>query len=56
MNFEKVCEKLGFNPLIESYVYEICDCEDDSRPSPFSVLTDEEAEFLDQYIEKHRLL
>lgn len=56
MSFESLCEKMGFNPLKDRYPIKpsnkyIYDGED---TSPFSVLTDEEAEFMTDYLLSHR--
>ena len=44
---EEIVKKLGFDPILEPLDYEnIPACEDDSTPNPFSVLNDEEADFI----------
>ena len=50
MTYENICKKLGFD--IEDYEPVVSDHEDDSRVSPFSVLTIEESEFLYDYLKK----
>lgn len=48
VTYESICEKLGFDP--RSYKPDVSDYEDDSKVNPFSILTDEESEFLYGYI------
>ena len=50
ITYESVCKKLGFDP--ENYVSVVSDYEDDSKDNPFSVLTQEESDFLYDYIMK----
>lgn len=42
--YQRICEKLGFEP--HNYVMENPDMEDDSKPNPFSVLTEAESDYL----------
>lgn len=48
ITYEKICKKLGFDP--QKYNPVVSDYEDDSKVSPFSVLTIEESEFLFEYL------
>ena len=43
---EKIVKKLGFDPLRGRYDYEVSDHENDSKPSPFSILNYEEKQFI----------
>lgn len=52
ISYESICKKLGFT--MEDDTPCCSDYEDDSKPSPFSILTDEESDFLIEY-EKKRL-
>lgn len=51
MTYESICEKLGFDPMNDPRPYDLSDpwLIDDS-PSPFSVLTREESDFLADYL------
>ena len=59
ITYESICQKLGFNPIKDSdkineeYRKTCKGHEDDSQPSPFSVLTFEEELFLLEYFNKH---
>jgi len=44
ITYENLCQKLGFD--IDSYHPEVSDYENDSRVSPFLVLSDDELQFL----------
>ena len=48
VTYDSICEKLGFTP--ETYKPDISDYEDDSKINPFSILTDEESDFLFNYL------
>lgn len=48
ITYESICKKLGFDP--QSYKPKISEYEDDSRTSPFSVLSLEESLFLNNYL------
>lgn len=50
ITYESICQKLGFEP--KNYKPEVSDFEDDSKENPFSVLTDEESDFLYDFIMK----
>ena len=52
ITYESICKKLGFD--VENYKPEVSDYEDDSRISPFSILTIEESEFLYDYLKSKR--
>lgn len=54
ITYESICKKLGFTP--GQYKYELSDFEDDSKVSPYSVLTLEESLFLNDYLMKHKNL
>ena len=44
ITYEGLCKKVGFD--IDSYEPEVSDYENDSRVSPFLILSDNELEFL----------
>lgn len=48
ITYESICKKLGFDPQI--YKPNISEYEDDSKTSPFSVLSLEESLFLNSYL------
>lgn len=48
ITYESICKKLGFTP--ENYKPNISNYEDDSKVSPFSVLTFEELCYLSDYV------
>lgn len=50
ITFESICKKLGFNPITDKYDYKTSGYEDDSKTSPFSVLSLEESDFLCDYM------
>lgn len=52
MTYESICKKLGFT--LETYEPDISDFEDDSKVNPFSILTDEESDFLYEYLKNRR--
>lgn len=54
MMYSDICKKLGFNPVSDGYSYKYSGHEDDSQVSPFSVLTEEESNFLLDYMIAHR--
>ncbi len=44
---EDIVKKLGFDPILEPFdPNNFSGFEDDSKPNPFSVLSDEEADFI----------
>lgn len=51
ITYDSICEKLGFD--LESYNPKVSDYEDDSKESPFSILTLEESLFLNDYLMKN---
>ena len=51
VTYESICEKLGCRPC--DIVIHFSGTEDDSKPSPFSVLTKEESDFLFAYYMKN---
>lgn len=53
LTFDKICEKLGFNPLVNPPSRKLSGCEDDSKDSPYAILTFEESDFLCEYMKKH---
>ncbi len=53
LTFDKICEKLGFNPLVNPPSRKLSGCEDDSKESPYAILTFEESDFLCEYMKKH---
>ena len=44
ITYKSICDKLGFAP--GTYPYKFPDHEDDSKPSPYAVLSKEELDFL----------
>lgn len=54
MTYLGICEKLGFDPIVDGYKYKDSGHEDDTQVSPFSVLTLEESDFLSEYLLSHR--
>ena len=48
ITYENICKKLGFDPL--NYKLNVSSYEDDSKISPFSILTLEESLFLNDYL------
>lgn len=54
MSFSDICEKLGFDPIKDELPIVMTGHEDDSQPSPFAILTDEESDFLLDYMIEHR--
>ena len=48
ITYEGICKKLGFK--LEEYRVEHSGVEDDSRKSPFSVLTLAELDFIEEYV------
>lgn len=53
ITYEDICKKLGFEP--GKYNYKHSDHEDDSKESPYSILTSEELDFLCDYYAKNIL-
>ena len=53
LTFDKICEKLGFNPLVNPPSRKLSGCEDDSKEPPYAILTFEESDFLCEYMKKH---
>ena len=54
MEYANICKKLGFDPIKDGYDYGYKGHEDDSKPSPFSILTYQEVSFLADYLIAHR--
>lgn len=54
MTYNKICAKLGFNPLVDGYNYKFSGHEDDTQVSPFAVLTIDELDFLYDYLIEHK--
>lgn len=52
ITYESICKKLGFKP--GEYKYTFSGHEDDSKESPYAVLTLEESLFLNEYLMKHK--
>lgn len=50
MTYKKICDKLGFDPVVDGYNYKFSGHEDDTQVSPFAALTDEESDFLFDYL------
>ncbi|MBR1824217.1 MAG: hypothetical protein IJ779_08300 [Ruminococcus sp.] len=53
LTFDKICEKLGFNPLVNPPACNLSGYEDDSKESPYAVLTFEESDFLCEYMKNN---
>ena len=54
INYDSICKKVGFDPMTSNRVNECSDYEDDSKPSPYSVLNLEELNFLIDYLKKNK--
>lgn len=54
ITYNSICEKLGFDLMKGEYKQKVSDFEDDSIVSPFSVLTDDESNFLFEYLLENR--
>lgn len=54
MTYNAICNKLGFDPIVDGYKYKYSGHEDDTQVSPFSVLTLDELDFLLDYMKKHK--
>ena len=52
ITYENICKKLGFTP--GEYKYNFSGYEDDSKKSPYAVLTFEELEFLCDYMKRKK--
>jgi hypothetical protein len=52
ITYESICEKLGFNPLVNPPEYKIRDpfMVDDTQPSHYACLTADELYFLAEYM------
>lgn len=50
ITFDKICKKLGFNPLVNPPVCDLSGYEDDSKESPYAILNLEESLFLCKYM------
>lgn len=50
ITYESICKKLGFRP--EDYKYTYSGYEDDSKKSPFDILTLDELDVLCRYLEQ----
>lgn len=48
ITYDSICKKLGFKP--EEYEYSFSGHEDDSKESPFAVLSEDELDFLIEYL------
>ena len=55
LTFDRICEKLGFNPLVNPPDRKLSGYEDDSKESPYAVLTFEESDFLCEYLKNNRV-
>lgn len=53
ITFKSICEKLGFNPLVNPPKIELSGYEDDSKESHYDKLSFDELRFLCKYMEKH---
>lgn len=53
ITFDSICEKLGFNPLVNPPKINFTGHEDDSEESPYAILSYEESKFLCEYVGKH---
>ena len=54
ITYEEICKKIGFDPIEKGLNYTVSDYEDDSKTSPFSVLSQEELDFLTDYLIQNR--
>lgn len=54
MTYSDICKKLGFDPVKDGLPFAMPDHEDDSIQNPFSLLTNEESDFLLDYMIEHR--
>lgn len=50
LTYESICEKLGFDPMVNPPERKYNGHEDDTEPSPYAVLTLEESNFLMPYM------
>lgn len=50
ITYKSICEKLGFDPLVDSLKYDLPGHEDDSMVNPFSVLSYDESLALYEYM------
>lgn len=53
ISYESISEKLGFRPFIDEYDILCPGHEDDTWVSPFSILSDEEKDYLFEYYMTH---
>ena len=57
VTYEDIVKKLGFDPIANPYDYsDLPDYEDDSTPSIYSVLNDEELDFMVERLRKAKNL
>lgn len=56
ITYESVCEKLGFDPITDDIDFfdNLPDHEDDSRESPFSILTQDELRVFTRHLIQNR--
>lgn len=56
ITYESICEKLGFDPIVDDveYFMNIPDHEDDSRVSPFRILSLDELRVLTKHLIQNR--
>lgn len=50
ISYDSICEKLGFD--LDTYQPSFAGTEDDSKPSPFKNLNDEELDWVGDYLYK----
>lgn len=50
ISYDSICEKLGFD--LDTYQPSFTGTEDDSKPSPFKKLNDEELDWVGDYLYK----
>lgn len=51
VTYESICKKLGFT--LENPKFKVSDYENDNEINPFSVLNDDEMEYVGEYLEKY---
>lgn len=54
ITYKSICEKLGFDPITDDFKLELGDHEDDSKVSPFSILSFEELKVFSSHLIANR--
>ena len=52
-DYEKLCEKMGYDPLNDDFPLDTSGDVLDDRPSPYAKLTSEELDFVEKYYILH---